>query len=72
MAALNTYTSKFQQYFRENILGHANLNASSGRLLDNYVQENNNEERNRRSEDDDDENDENINNNAPAVAGGNQ
>jgi multidrug transporter EmrE-like cation transporter len=39
LAALNTYTSKFQQYFRENILGYHhgsanNLNQSSGKLLD--------------------------------------
>ena len=36
MLALNTYTSKFQQYFRENLLGfHPNNLNGSGRLLEN-------------------------------------
>jgi len=35
MLALNTYTSKFQQYFRENLLGfHPNNLNGSGRLIE--------------------------------------
>lgn len=40
MVALNTYTSKFQQYFRENLLGfHPNTLNGSGKLLEENANE---------------------------------